>query len=594
MRLVFAIVAFCLAAVFLGAGVAQRTVLLAPDRIVESISFDSETVYTVISPNALTVNGQNQIVTATGDGELFVAYGRVEDVLAWVGAAEYTLVGWSDEELELRSQKMTPKPEESFADAPLTGSPAGSDLWLQEYTSTDTVSAPLALPDGYAAIVASNGIDPAPGDIQITWPLDNSTPLAGPLFTLGALFFGLGGFLMWQHWRHDSRGGPRRKGRPQAEIDKPKRFALPDRNRPSRKELGPRSRRSLTRLSLATILGASMLGLTGCSAGYWPQAPQPSATVSEEDAAAAELDTQPAVSVPQMERILSEISSFAAAADGALDANALPTRFAGPALEARKSNYAVRAAKADYPAPAAIPARPLTITLPQQIDASWPRVVMTVSQNAEDETIAPVALVMLQQTPRSNYQIYYALSLVPNAQSPELAPASVGAPLLPPDSKLLELPPNEIAAAYADVLNQDSASAYATIFDPAGDSLREQLGKAGQDAIRAGLPANSAIEFSASPGTGPVITLATNDSGGIVSVQVVQNRKITPTDGGLVGFAEGSASAALSGFTSKSARGVQSQTSLQILFYVPAVGSSEPIRMLGWTESLISASEIPG
>ncbi|MFM6974257.1 MAG: hypothetical protein ACKOXM_03840, partial [Agromyces sp.] len=71
-------------------------------------------------------------------------------------------------------------------------------------------------------------------------------------------------------------------------------------------------------------------------------------------------------------------------------------------------------------------------------------------------------------------------------------------------------------------------------------------------------------------------------------------RRITPTDGGVVGFADGSASAALSGFTAKSPRGVQSVSGLQLLFYVPSVDSNEPIRLLGWTESLTVASEIAG
>ena len=66
-----------------------------------------------------------------------------------------------------------------------------------------------------------------------------------------------------------------------------------------------------------------------------------------------------------------------------------------------------------------------------------------------------------------------------------------------------------------------------------------------------------------------------------------------PNDGGTTGFQDGSPARALSGFTAQSAKGVQSTRELQLLFYVPAVGSDEPIRLLGWSESLVNASEVP-
>ena len=68
-----------------------------------------------------------------------------------------------------------------------------------------------------------------------------------------------------------------------------------------------------------------------------------------------------------------------------------------------------------------------------------------------------------------------------------------------------------------------------------------------------------------------------------------------PNDGGTAGFQAGGSAAALSGFTGQSAKGVQRTSGIQLLFYVPGVGTgeSEQIRLLGWSESLIGASEIP-
>ncbi|MFM6974450.1 MAG: hypothetical protein ACKOXM_04870 [Agromyces sp.] len=591
MRLVLSIVSFSLAVIFLGAGIAQRTIFLQPGSVVETVSAPATTVYTVLGPSVLQQHSGAPTLSATGTGTMTVAYGRTDDVLAWIGAAEYTQVDIVDGQTNV--QTVTPDSETVVEpDAPSTGSPAGSDLWLNEGTGDGAAFVTSNVPDGYSAIVAADGSAPAPSDLRIAWPIDNSTPWVGPFLVLGAVLFIVGAVLFWLNWRDTHRAGPRRKGVPA--IESPTRRALPASRAPKRRELGPaRGRRAFfTAVALVTV---TPVLLSGCSAEYWP-----GGTGSSGDATPAPTTTsadgttslEPAVTVPQMERILSRISEFANAADTGLARDQLSLRFAGPALAARDANYVIRSRKADYAVPVPIPAQPLTITLPQQVDRSWPRLVMTVSQNADDPTQAPVALVLLQNSPRDNYHVYYAITLVPNAQSPQLAPASIGAPRLAADSKLLKLQPNQLGAAYGDVLNQGEASQSAPLFLADGDTLLQQLGLAGQEAIRAQLPANSAIAFSASPGSAPALALATNDAGAIVAIEVDQLRRITPTDGGVVGFADGSASAALSGFTAKSPRGVQSTSGLQLLFYVPSVDSGLPIQLLGWTESLIAASEI--
>lgn len=591
MRLVLSIVSFCLAVILLGAGMAQRTIFLQPGSIVQTYSAETDALYTVVTPEVLAQNPGAPTVSAESDTSAVVAYGRTSDVLAWIGQATYTEVFLEDGELQTRT--VEPDADAALETQPITGSPAGSDLWLAEGSGEGSASVTANIPAGFSAIVASNGENPAPAALTFAWPVDNSTPWVGPFLVIGALMFTLGGVLFWLHWKDTHRSGPRRKG-PTA-LEQPQRRAISASKAPKRKELGPaRGRRGLMAVALTLAIPVA---LSGCSAEYWPAGapgePTPTATDVVENTD-GEATLHPAVIVPQMERILGEISAFATATDASLAKDQLPQRFAGPALAARSANYDIRAKKSDYAAPAAIPAQPLEITLPQQVEGTWPRLVMTVSQNPADTTQPPVALVLLQNSPRDNYHVYYAITLVPNAQSPQLAPATIGAPRIPADSKLLKVQPNQLAVQYADILNQDAASSWIADYLAEGDTLREQLGKAGQDAIRAALPANAAISFTATPGSGPALALATNDAGAIVSVQVDQQRKITPTDGGVVGFAEGSASAALSGFTAKSARGVQSTSGLQLLFYVPSVDSAEPVRLLGWTEGLIAASEIPG
>ncbi|MFT2675275.1 hypothetical protein, partial [Escherichia coli] len=59
-------------------------------------------------------------------------------------------------------------------DATTARTPVGSDLWLDEYQQTGSVSTTLQLPSDMSVLVASDGSAPAPANITVTWPIDNS------------------------------------------------------------------------------------------------------------------------------------------------------------------------------------------------------------------------------------------------------------------------------------------------------------------------------------------------------------------------------------------------------------------------------------
>ncbi|WP_127793665.1 hypothetical protein [Agromyces sp. LHK192] len=645
MRFVFAIAAFVAAAVLIGLGIAQRTVFLEPGSVSLQVQVDAaDADYVVIEPDALAAYPGKQSVTIAGEGSTYFAYGRSSDVLAWLGDDEYVAVGYDAESGELTDRLMVdgepvdaepdapsttaPATDAPATDAPATTAPAtpdatapadtegeadavavspsGSDLWLEEQAEeSGRLARTVDLPDGISMLVASGSEDPVPDRIAIAWPLDNSTPWVGPLLTLGSLLFVVGVILLISGIvGHKRSRGPRRN------LPKGGRGRLPSAPKPGRKQAQLSSGRRSSGTRRAMIAGFAMLpalALTACSPDYWPSfdeaaapettapatvTPTPAPGADGEEPEAGE-EVEPAVTVPQMERIMARISDSAGAADAALDATAAAERFTGPALQAREANYRIRAALPDRPALAPIPASPLEITLPQQSRGGvWPRTVLEVVQNGDDPSVAPSALVLVQESPRENYKIMYAMSLVPDADPPEVAPASIGAPIVTPDSKLLMLPPSQLATAYADVLINGDASQYAALFELEGDALYEQLGPTGQQAEAAKLPATAGITFANQPGASTPVSLATNDSGALVTVSIEQTEQVRPNDGGTIGFEPGPG-AAMSGFTEKSAKGVQRTRGIQVLFYVPAVGSEDPIRVLGWSESLIGASEIP-
>ena len=605
MRFVLAIVAFVLAAVMIVLGIAQRTILLEPAFSSLSSTAIGETLYTVIDPSALAASPGSQMINVRGEGPIFLAYGRSEDVAAWIGDDAYATVALSEKTGELTStvtaavEPDTDDDSSDEADAAeaLIVDPAGSDLWLEEISDTNSLTTTQTLPEGISVLVASDGVEPAPANIRLSWASDNSTPWAGPLLAGGALLllFGLVSYLLaLLHLR--------RSRRPRRNVPRgPRLPRLPRAPRPKAikaSQITSPRRGIARRVAIVPMILVSGLALSGCSADLWPDfsatttetaTPTPTPVSTDSVEAAAEL-APPAVTVPQLEIIMGEISLLTADADATLNADTLATRFTGPALEQRLANYAIRAVDGTVPPLLALPGAPLTFTLPQQTN-SWPRVVMTVIQNETDAEIPPTAIILQQESPRANYLIEYAFQLEPAARVPEVAPALIGAPAIAPDNKLLLLPPNELAAAYADVLLQGAASPSVDLFEDEVDAFRAQFDASRADR-QATLPATASIEFGTAAGDGSTVALATNDSGSIVAVSVNETEIVKPINDGATVSPSGAASKALSGISSSS-KGILNTYSDQLLFYVPTAGSNDKIILLGFAQGLTQSAELP-
>lgn len=177
-RFVWAVVAFVIAAVMIGAGIAQRTVFQGPSEATESIQTDGSTAYTLIDGAVLGSLPGAQSLRVAGEGEVFVSYGRTSDMQAWLADVPYTAVTLGQEnavQTALVPASVTPPASDATTTA---RTPAGSDLWLDEYQQTGSLSTTLQLPSDMSVLVASDGTAPAPTDVSVTWPIDNSTPWA--------------------------------------------------------------------------------------------------------------------------------------------------------------------------------------------------------------------------------------------------------------------------------------------------------------------------------------------------------------------------------------------------------------------------------
>ncbi len=580
MRFVLAIVSFVIGVLLVGLGVGQRTVFAPPTSIVASATGTSSAPVTVIPGSVLNANPGYQRVTISGSGKVFAAYGKTSDVDAWVGKARHNTLRWDAESSSLQSR--------TTGSATEVPDPRGSDLWYQEYDDADRFT--VRLPSDVSLLVAGSGSSAAPSDISLTWPRDTATPSVGPLLTLGGLFV-LGGIvlLIWAllHQRR-SRGPRRRSG-----GTRPPRVRASRRAAAAGAQVPARSRRGRRAFVAVPVLVAGALVLSGCSAEYWPQGGgDASATATPTAAATSAADPAASVSATkqQIARIVSRVAEVAQKADADRDADLAATRFAGPALELRKANYAIRKADDGAEALPAIAADDVCVALPQQT-TTWPRTVfVVVAADCSDKKTAPQALTLVQEDARADYKVAYDVSLEADAQLPSLAPTTIGAAALPGNSPLLALSPDAVAPAYADVLAKDTESSSAKLFADQGDDLRSRIGKAYKDKKAADLPDTAKIEYSSETPDDAALALATNDAGALVSVDVSEIEKVTPTADGAEVNTEGAVKA-LSGVGS-SKKGVTATYGVQLLFSVPPVGSDDKIELLGFTQGLIAASEV--
>lgn len=663
MRFVWAVLAFVLATLLVGAGIAQRTVFLGPSsEQIELTTADQPAAYTLIDGEVLRVHEGTQTLLVRGEGEIFVAYGRSDDLHAWLSDVAHTVVSVGDtgefEVTAVAAQVVSPSQPEQAPDeeeqaeeqpgdeemteeeqseasasedaeesteaaadqTPETAaagrSPSGSDLWLDEYTDRGTVSLPLHLPEGVSVLIARDGTEPAPSEILVSWPLDNSTPWVGPLIVAGFLVMLLGVMLYAHALRIQRRGkGPRRKGPgplpPTEPISKvldtaPVRAEITtgdagiDQSEPEspQHDDGPapatrRSRRS-KRLALPA-LGLSLVLLAGCSADSWPKLPETPEPTESETVITPENHQPPAVTEAQARSILLRLAATIEQADQEGDLDLLRTRMTGAPFDERETEYLLQAAIEDRPLPAPIPTDNISILLPQAY-SSWPRTVLLVADSETEMGKRTVILTMVQDDPWQHYRLVYLADMQPATKLPNLAPAWLGTQLIPPDSPFLAMLPEDLPGAFKDLVDLGRDSEYTGRFDEATLALVDQItasrATVTQRLEEHGSSSTSQVEFSMHTTDFATISLGTLDSGAIVAISVIDAERVTPTDpDAMITYSDNAEAKALTG-AEESAKGVETTYSMQLFFSVPSTGSNEPIRLLAvhhkllWVEAL--------
>jgi len=589
-RFVWAVTAFVLAALMIGAGIAQRTVFQGPKTESQAISVTGDAPYVLIDGAVLNSHDGSQTLRVQEEnGTIFAAYGRTADLEAWLTPSEYTHI--TEDDGEIASEAVAAKNPPAADTEPI--SPIGSDLWLDEFQQDDVLITPLQLPADMSLLVATDGVAPAPSSLSLTWPTGATTPWAGPLIVGGSILL-LGGIVLYiLGVRHARRSrGPRRKGLP-LPVTEPIDLSVEEADKgvisatPGRRQL-TRGRR---RMVVVPAVAVSALLFAGCSADAWPQfgstptaSPSPSVVVPDDQGS-------PVVTQAQAERILARVSEDVTAADEAKDPAAAALRLTGPALATRETSYKLKDV-ADAPVPAAVPASPVRVVLPEAYD-QWPRTFFAVVETGA--TTADVIMSLTQADPWSPYKLTNESELVADA-SLNLAPTYVGAVAIDPESPFLTLPPNEVAAAYADIITNGDASTYADLFDASSDPFRTLVAQnrtERMDAFNQTAAQTGTLTFSASAGAEEPIALATLDSGAIVAVTVNETDTVVPTNtDAVIKLDNNPLVQTLTGVT-QSSTGFTTTYLDQLFFFVPSQSSSNRIQLLGYSSAILDAKVAP-
>ncbi|MFM2384577.1 MAG: hypothetical protein RL166_451, partial [Actinomycetota bacterium] len=161
MRIIIAVAMFFLSTALILVGIAERTIWAPAETKAVSITIDATEPLIVVPHSILKLNPGTPVVTAEGPGKVFVATGRESDVRAWIGGSSKTDIIYDTKTKKLNF--VSNKGAEASAD------PTGSDLWRTERTTLSQVSAKVDAAGEAAVLVASDGLNPAPGKLKIEW-----------------------------------------------------------------------------------------------------------------------------------------------------------------------------------------------------------------------------------------------------------------------------------------------------------------------------------------------------------------------------------------------------------------------------------------
>ncbi|MDP4586006.1 MAG: hypothetical protein NWS64_01750 [Microbacteriaceae bacterium] len=580
------LILFAVSAVMIAAGMLIHSVFLPPSTMTQSITLSNPAPITVIDTTSLNRISSTQTISVQGgaSGTVFIenadaaptattvesekivmAWGRKPDVIAFIGNVSY-------QEIVARGEEGTLVEKKVVGTEVSTPDPAGSDLWIEEFEAEKFLARDVTIPKGNLLVIATDGALPAPKTLTITWKMNIDKSVPTNLFYGGLILAIVGGVFYLLGWWTDRRKHRHRQGR------MPRR-PRPPRWRPARTPLARTRRHGRRALPFIALVLALPVVLSGCSL-FPPPVVEPIPTSPASPRGVA-------VTAQQVDQILAKLRATLTTADEQRAENVASTRLDGAALRFRVAQYNVQRKDKTLGATFVIPEGRVRLLLPQRT-SDWPRAVFAVIDDASGETAPSVAVVLTQANPRDNYKVSYSVALEPGAVIPSVAAAESGAAVIRGETELLSVTPTQAVERYGDLLRLGDESPYATLFDP--DSLQTQIGAESKAKRARELGKTARFKWNETIAEDLPIVFATADAAGIVAVTLQESEIVKPASAGASITATGAVKI-LAGITS-SMKGIEANYQYQLLFYIPALGSSDKIRLLGFSYALTSARRL--
>jgi len=564
MRLLLAFATFLVGFSLTAVGLVEQVENQPISEIRVDYDADVNEPYLLLPNRLLTAYPGNPHLTIQGAGELVVAQTRETDARAWLSGIPFR---------ELRLVVDVPSEQAKISYISKSGSDLavlrGSDIWASEIYGENRVAFTVPVNSELALVVATDGVQAPATSVQLVWTLDSVDYPIAPIIWIGLAIMLAGAVLAAIFFIISRRKmGPRRLrppprprrtgpfGRAKSQVVKPR--------------SGGRRARGLAFLALPMLLA-------GCAVEYQNPILSPNPSLAPEGLTSS-------LTAEQASRILQEVALVVDLADSELNREQLEARVTGPALEMRSAAYNLARRSNEIEAPDAILADPVQLLLPGATD-SWPRHLLAVTGNPPATTLQ--LLVLRQEGPRENYQLWHYSELLPDVQFPEVAATEVGAANLRVDNRFLSFPVTDLVSAVGDLLNNPTTSSFASVIEPQNPYLREVSGV--QRALVEALD-NADIEFLHEQGDEQIVLLSTLTGGALVALQMIDIYRIVPRDAGDAVAISGPESLLLG--ASGSVTGVQSRYGAMLLFYVPAINSTERIQLLGATQQLLSVTTL--
>jgi hypothetical protein len=565
MRFLAAALVFLLSTASLLYGVAMQTVWAPETQVEHSISFDSTSKYALLEPELIGAYADTVDIRIAGDEKTKLISGRESDLRAWLDGTDWVLPSL----LINSNQEISSLYSRDFSGDNPPNSVTGFDVFISELEGNALLEQSLEYQPGIAYIIASDGVNPVPASLRMTWQVEPPQVLSGPF--LGASIVGyLLSLLILVSAIRKQNFRPRRQG-PKLPKPPPVRRAL------SSKVSNPAPKRKGRRAKFVAI-GLSAGLLAGCA----PQYPDPALNPSP-----PEQQSIPTLNQAQFEEILAEITESTSLGDETQNREILDARLAGPSLSFRSAYYTLLTRSDEITPPKPISDQ-LQLALPTRSE-SWPRVGMMIVGEGTNESPLQ-ALFIRQESVRENYRLWYNIELLPNIDFPEVAALERGSVPIGQDSGFLNFKVSGLVPAIGNLIDYGLDSISVNVIDPDN----QYIAQASDNllALKTSLE-NALVENDHELGDENIIQLSTTDAGALVAFYMIDQTRISPTEVAEAIAVDPGPEQVLLG-SEASATGVETRYGTMLLAHIPSAQSDRRVRILGASQVLQSVTRLEG